>query len=193
VTATDVVDETALIQWEVVVRAVSAAQSRVFDGIEAYGVPAQWFSALHLLLRSEGHRLPMTHLARDLSMTSGGFTKLADRMGRDGLIDRRGAAGDRRVVYATLTEKGLALTRRLDRHYAEAVREHVLAVLTPGELDMIAAVARALDQANVPVSDGVPADTAAVEAGLNAPFERPARDPALPDRRGRVADNRHGS
>jgi DNA-binding MarR family transcriptional regulator len=181
-TAPDMADEESLDRWELVVRAVSMAQSRVFEGIEAYGVPAQWFTALHLLLRADGHRLPMTRLARDLSMTSGGFTKLADRMGRDGLIDRRGSAGDRRVVYAMLTEKGLRLTRRLDRQYAAAVREHVLDVLTPDRLGHFAEIARTLDALHHSVGDALDEDHGGDSAA------GPARDPALPDRRGRVAN-----
>ena len=59
-----------------------------------------YFAVLTLLLDSEDQRLPMSRIARDLAMTSGGFTKLADRMARDGLIDRRGSSGDRRVVFA---------------------------------------------------------------------------------------------
>ncbi|MDQ6848888.1 MAG: MarR family transcriptional regulator [Actinomycetota bacterium] len=47
---------------------------------------------LHSLLRAEDHRSPMSALAREVSMTSGGFTKLADRMARGGLIDRRSPA-----------------------------------------------------------------------------------------------------
>ena len=93
-----------------------------------------WFSVLHLLLNSVEHRLPMTSLARELSITTGGFTKLADRMAREGLIDRRGSSGDRRVVYATLTADGLLSAQKCEAQYREGLREHVADALTPSLL-----------------------------------------------------------
>ena len=93
-----------------------------------------WFSVLYLLLNSAEHRLPMTTLARELSITTGGFTKLADRMAREGLIDRRGSSDDRRVVFAELTEAGLVTARACEAQYREGLREHVLDVLTPSIL-----------------------------------------------------------
>lgn len=104
-------------------------------------MPGPWFAVLHRLLRADDHRLPMSRLAKDLSITSGGFTKLADRMARDGLIDRRGSSGDRRVVYATLTPEGLELAHRLVADYRAAVREHVGEVL---ELDQLEALTTAM-------------------------------------------------
>jgi DNA-binding MarR family transcriptional regulator len=115
---------------------------RVLARIEEASLPSQWFAALHLLVGSSDHRMPMSRLARDLSMTSGGFTKLADRMGQEGLIDRRNSSGDRRVVYAALTEAGLRLARRTERQYKAALREHVLDVLTAARLAALAAGAR---------------------------------------------------
>jgi DNA-binding MarR family transcriptional regulator len=169
-------DEDLLASWELVTHAVARTQERVLSRIEDAGLPSQWVAALHLLLRTSDHRLPMSRLARDLSMTSGGFTKLADRMGQEGLIDRRNSAGDRRVVYAELTEAGLRLARRTERQYKTALREDVLAVLTPETLLALAQSARALNEAH--------AD--AVEPGRSAKAV-PERDPALPDRRARGA------
>jgi DNA-binding MarR family transcriptional regulator len=153
-------DEDLLTSWELVTRAVGRTQERVLSRIEDGGMPAQWFTALHLLLRSKEHRLPMSRLARDLSMTSGGFTKLADRMGQEGLIDRRASAGDRRVVYATLTEAGLRQARRSERQYKAALREHVLDVLSEPSLVMLANTIRALDEAVADTGDDVPASDA---------------------------------
>jgi DNA-binding MarR family transcriptional regulator len=166
-------DEKQLEQWELVTRTISRAQNRVLEQLEDSGVQAQWFAVLHLLLRYPDHRLPMSHLARDLTMTSGGFTKLADRMAQDGLIDRRNSSGDRRVVYATLTEKGLELAHRAERQYRSALREHVFGALEPAALQSLAEGAGALADAWVePVVDDVP-QTAS------------KRDPTLPDRRRR--------
>ncbi len=170
-------DEDLLANWELVTHAVTRTQERVLSRIEDAGLPSQWVAALHLLLRTEDHRLPMSRLARDLSMTSGGFTKLADRMGQEGLIDRRNSAGDRRVVYAELTETGLRLARRTERQYKAALREHVLEVLSAQTLIALAQGARVLNEAHAEPIEPVrtPAKTAS------------ERDPSLPDRRVRGA------
>ena len=69
--------------------------------------------ALQLLLRSPHHRLSMSRIARDLSMTTGGLSKLVQRLAVAGLIDRRGTSTDRRRRFAGLTPAGLELARTL--------------------------------------------------------------------------------
>src|SRR6185312_9793874 len=96
---------------------------------------------LTLLLESDEQRLPMSRIARDLAMTSGGFTKLADRMARDGLIDRRGSSGDRRVVFAALTETGEKLAREAMEVYQRYLRDQVLPLVPEGELHNLGEVA----------------------------------------------------
>jgi DNA-binding MarR family transcriptional regulator len=175
VTSSEITDEDLLTSWELITRAVNRTQERVLARIEDDGMPSQWFTALHLLLRSKEHRLPMSLLARDLSMTSGGFTKLADRMGQEGLIDRRASANDRRVVYATLTEMGLRQARRNERQYKAALREHVLEVLSQPSLVMLADVVRALDDVIGDVDDVPETDALAPRRKMPEGRERRAR------------------
>ena len=120
-------------------------------------------------------RLPMTRLARDLTMTSGGFTKLADRMAREGLIDRRGSSDDRRVVYATLTDEGVQIAQRLRRGVrGRAARARSGRDCRDGPaVDLH--VARALSDAHA--TAGADDDESASEV---------ARDPNLPERRART-------
>ncbi len=163
-------DDPLIEQWELIARVVGRTQQQILTHVEDVGVPAQWFAVLHLLLISPDHRLPMNRLARELSITSGGFTKLADRMGREGLIDRRNSSGDRRVIYAALTSEGLELARRADRQYREAVRQLAHDVLTPDVLATTAESLRVLDTPPVPVEDE-PSEVVEL------------RDASLPDRR----------
>jgi len=162
----DVVDA-----WLKIVDAAARTHHRLLEKVSQAGVSDQWFGVLHLLLRAEDHRMPMTRLARDLSMTAGGFTKLADRMGREGLIDRRGSSGDRRVVYATLTEQGLEHARRSEEAFQDAVKEVVLASLNGKQLLGVAESLGRLGQTVPPA----PAD--------EPPPAVSERDPHLPDRR----------
>jgi DNA-binding MarR family transcriptional regulator len=134
--------------WAAAVRAVSAVQQSAAEEIESLGIPFAYFSVLSLLMSAEDHRLPMSRIARDLSMTSGGFTKLADRMARDGYIDRRGSSGDRRVVFAALTDAGYEVGRRADASYREVLRKRVLEVLDAEQVRDMAKTADHVYEAN---------------------------------------------
>jgi DNA-binding MarR family transcriptional regulator len=158
--------------WDLVLEGVSATQRRLIAKIEQDGLPGQWFEVLRLLLGADGHRLPMSALARHLQMTAGGFTKLADRMARDGLIDRRNSSADRRVVYAALTTKGTRLARDSAALYRAALDEHLRGVLSAKSLAQLADATRRLHDAHA-------------EAELSGEHFLTERDPALPERRGR--------
>jgi DNA-binding MarR family transcriptional regulator len=134
-----VAEDDAASRWLTISTAVRNTQRLVNRSLEQAGTPPEQLGVLQLLLRADGHRMPMSALAREVSMTPGGFTKLADRMARDGLIDRRGSVDDRRVVHATLTEAGVVAARQAVERYVAALREHVLDVLGPTELDVAAA------------------------------------------------------
>jgi DNA-binding MarR family transcriptional regulator len=170
-------DEELVASWGALVDGLQRAQHRVLEAVEADGVPAQWFTVLHVLLRAEGHRLPMGRLAAELSMTGGGFTKLADRIAREGLIDRRNSAGDRRVVYAELTEDGLRMARRSEAIYREQLRVHILGVLSPDDVAQFDAVGHALAAAHPRTVSEEPEDLVRTE-----------RPQGLPDRRRRGRD-----
>jgi DNA-binding MarR family transcriptional regulator len=168
------VPEEVVDAWLQIVDAAVRTQHRLLEKVSQSGVSDQWFGVLHLLLRAPDHRMPMTRLARDLSMTAGGFTKLADRMGREGLIDRRGSSGDRRVVYATLTEKGLEEAHRGEQAFLEAVEQVILGALNGKQVLGVAENLARLGNAVPPTTGEEPAVAVAAE-----------RDPDLPDRRQR--------
>jgi DNA-binding MarR family transcriptional regulator len=168
-------DDDLVTSWGLVHTNVGRAQRRLLDKLDEYGIPGQFFTVLQLLLRAEGHRLPMSRIARDLSMSGGGFTKLADRMATDGLIDRRSSAGDRRVVYAGLTDLGLSTAQRGALIYAAGIREYLLPAIAAENLIELAGRMSSLEGL---VGENMD-DT---EDGLTQ------RDPALPDRRRRGRD-----
>src|SRR5271154_5473856 len=124
--------------WDTISVGFARTQRRLLASVEAIGLAGPSFEALRLLLHSENHRMPMSRLARDLTMTAGGLTKLADRLARDGLIDRRNSSDDRRVVYAALTDKGAEIATRTLEIYRASLREKVLGVLSPDRLTDLA-------------------------------------------------------
>ena len=70
--------------------------------------------------------VPLTALARHLAFSSGGFTKVADRLEQAGLIRRQPSLCDRRVTNAELTPAGRTLTERALAVYSAGLRELVL-------------------------------------------------------------------
>lgn len=126
----ELTDDELLTAWAGTLRAVAAARALLSDEIrETSGLSPPEFEVLARLLRADRHRLTTTRLAREVSFSSGGFTKLADRLVSAGLVERRPSARDRRVIYTELTEPGLKLASATLDAYLTTLRSHVLDVV----------------------------------------------------------------
>ncbi|OLT11163.1 MarR family transcriptional regulator [Actinomadura sp. CNU-125] len=111
---------------------------------ERHGLTPGAFDVLANLRRSgEPHRKTAGELAESSLLTSGGITFRLDRMEADGLIRRTRLPGDRRVVYAELTELGLA---KIDEVFAEhvAAERRMLGLLDADELARLTSLLRKL-------------------------------------------------
>jgi MarR family 2-MHQ and catechol resistance regulon transcriptional repressor len=103
-------------------------------------------SAFEVLLRigrSPGARLTMSELACQLGLTSGGATRLVDRVVEAGLVVRTACPTDRRVQWVVLTPEG---ERKLDEGLAvhlDDLQRELVDRLEPDELE---ALERALDK-----------------------------------------------
>ena len=144
------VDDHELITWwGLVVEAFTRTNRRTTAdlGVDV-SVPGPWFEVVLRLLRTPGHRLTMTRLAHEVSLTSGGFTKFADRLAAAGLIERQACATDRRVTYVALTEHGLAVAREAQARHAEELRRHFIGPLGVDNARTLAELMRTLRDAN---------------------------------------------
>ena len=82
-------------------------------------LPLTWFEVLLRLSRSPGGELTMGELSEQLALTSGGVTRLVDRISAAGYVERRPCATDRRVQFTAITPAGrAALTPALRTHTA---------------------------------------------------------------------------
>ena len=101
------------------------------------------FFVLSQLRRSTDPAVPLSRLGRELAFSSGGFTKVADRLEQAGLIARQPSPRDRRVTNAVLTPVGRATADRALAVYCAALRELVLRHLgTDGLRGMVGQVSR---------------------------------------------------
>jgi DNA-binding MarR family transcriptional regulator len=135
-------DDEIVTWWGLVIEGYLATQDKVMGEItERFGLAPASFDILVRLIRSPGHRMPMTRLAGEAALSSGGFTKVADRLVAADLICRVPSPDDRRVTFVELTEHGMDVAGRARAACAEILRRTVLAPLGP---DASAALAEAM-------------------------------------------------
>ncbi len=91
------------------------------------------FEVLLRLSRSPDGALTMGELSDQLVLTTGGVTRLVDRMTAAGYLERRPCATDRRVLYAAITPAGRAALAPALRHHA-AMLHDVFAGFSPTDL-----------------------------------------------------------
>ncbi len=137
-------DGDVITSWGLVVEGFHAVQRLLEADLNATELPPVWFEVLLRLVRTPGHRLPMTQLADEVSFSSGGFTKLADRIAEAGYVERVACPGDRRVTWMTLTDEGnKVITTALERHVV-CLRGAVADVLGEQRLVELGELMRAL-------------------------------------------------
>lgn len=90
-----------------------AAVTRVLNAqlLADHGLTLSDYEVLLRLAWAPDHRLRRVDLAEQVLLTASGITRLLDGLERAGYVDRAMCDTDRRVVYAVLTDAGLAKVR----------------------------------------------------------------------------------
>ncbi|MEV7621543.1 MarR family transcriptional regulator [Actinoplanes sp. NPDC089786] len=122
------------------------------------------FEVLMRLARTPSHRLRMTDLAGQTSLSTSGVTRVVDRMDRDGLIRREACSADRRSSYAVITDAGLERLDALLPEHLEIIQRWLVDPLSPGQLDALLEGLRKIRDAVNPCAT----------AGTGEPAELPA-------------------
>lgn len=111
---------------------------------EACGLPLTWYDVMIRLGRSpEGH-LTMSQLAGEVSLTSGGITRLVDRMVAAGYLERSGCPTDRRSVYVGLTTDGNSKLEEATAAHLRGLDRHLLGPLDEADRVALASLLRKL-------------------------------------------------
>ena len=117
--------------WRDLREAVQRIDAVLWDVVESgTGLGEAESEVVVRLLNEPGHAMPMTRLADEVSFSSGGFTKLADRLEADGLIERRADPADRRVRNAGLTPEGERLAKLVVALVTRELRGQLLSPLS---------------------------------------------------------------
>lgn len=87
------------------------------------GIPHAWFEVLLRVARATDGQISMGSLAQQVALTTGGITRLLDRMIAAGLVARVPCPTDRRVQFAVLTEQGRANLEQAAAVHASNLRK----------------------------------------------------------------------
>jgi DNA-binding MarR family transcriptional regulator len=87
------------------------------------GIPHTWFEVLLRISRADGGQITMGALAQQVALTTGGITRMVDRMIAAGLVQRVPCPTDRRVHFAGLTGQGRAKLDEAAKVHAANLRQ----------------------------------------------------------------------
>ncbi|NDK31810.1 MarR family winged helix-turn-helix transcriptional regulator [Nesterenkonia haasae] len=104
-----------------------------------HGITLAEYDVLHRLEQAADTPLRMSTLAQALLYTTGGLTRLIDRMQDRDLIERTASASDRRVTYVVLTSKGRATLRQVAGTHLRGLQRHFGRHLKAEEAEAVSA------------------------------------------------------
>ena len=96
---------------------------------QTVGIPLVWFDVLIHIGGAEEGRLTMSRLSAEVALTTGGVTRLVDRMVEAGLVARQNCPSDRRSVHVVLTPTGESTLRNAIGAHIEGIDRHLVAPL----------------------------------------------------------------
>ena len=94
------------------------------------GIPLVFFDVLINVGAAPDGRVTMSRLSNDIALTTGGVTRLVDRMAEAGLVERQACPNDRRSIHVILTPEGRAVLDRAVAAHMEGIDRHLMAHLS---------------------------------------------------------------
>jgi len=126
--------------------------------IADHGLTMADYDVLLHLAWAPDRRLRRVDLAERVLLTASGVTRLLDGLERGGLVERGPCDGDRRVVYAVLTDSGLAKLREASETHVPQVEALLASRFDDGELADLRAYLGRLVEGDAAGDCGPPAD-----------------------------------
>ena len=94
------------------------------------GIPLVFFDVLINVGAAPEGRVTMSRLSNDIALTTGGVTRLVDRMVDAGLVERSACPGDRRSIHVILTAEGRDVLDRAVAAHIEGIDRHLMTHLS---------------------------------------------------------------
>jgi DNA-binding MarR family transcriptional regulator len=124
--------------WHAFIRAHARVVRLLESELEAeqnLTLPA--YEVLAHLTEAPERRLRMSDLAAISVLTPSGLTRVVDKLVREGYVERQRCGSDARVVYAAVTDAGVARVQEAYPTHLSGVRRHLVDRLTPEQLAAI--------------------------------------------------------
>jgi MarR family 2-MHQ and catechol resistance regulon transcriptional repressor len=96
---------------------------------QTVGIPLVFFDVLIHVGAAPDGRLTMSRLSNEVALTTGGVTRLVDRMAEAGLVARQNCPNDRRSVHVVLTPEGHSVLERAVAAHIQGIDRHLMAHL----------------------------------------------------------------
>ena len=110
-----------------------------------HGLTISDYEVLLRLSRAPDRRMRRVDLAEQVLLTASGITRLLDGLERSGYVARAACDADRRVVYAVLTDEGLAKLRAASASHVAQIEEYFSARYDDAELTELTALLTRID------------------------------------------------
>ncbi len=132
-------DDAGLAAWRAMLLAHDTAL-RAIDAelARAATIPLTWYDVLLELRGADDGRLQMQELGRRVVLSRTRVSRLVDEMTTPGLVGKTRDEADRRVVWASITDQGVAALRATAPLYLRGIEAHFSAYLTGAEKTVVA-------------------------------------------------------
>jgi MarR family transcriptional regulator, 2-MHQ and catechol-resistance regulon repressor len=126
------IDDERLHLMGLVIRANRQLTDRLGRDLEdTVGIPLVFFDVLIHVGAAPDGRLTMSRLSADVALTTGGVTRLVDRMVDARLVERQNCPNDRRSVHVVLTAEGRAVLEKAVAAHIEGIDRYLMDPLDP--------------------------------------------------------------
>ena len=131
-------DDAEMRTWLATLAVMSMLPVRLDHALKAEaGIGLDDYEVLVFLSAAPEHRLRMSELAENVMQSRSRLTYRIDRLVDAGLVERASCPDDRRGTYAVMTEAGRRLLVASAPGHLESVREHLIDVLEPEEIEVV--------------------------------------------------------
>ncbi|RLU81361.1 MarR family transcriptional regulator [Streptomyces griseocarneus] len=135
-------------EFGLLLRAAARLEQRVNAALrDECGISHVMFEVLMRLCRNGDEQVSQRTLADDLVLTSGGITRLIDRMEEADLVRRLPSPNDRRVTLVEPTPHGVTTFLRAADVHARTLRRHFVAPMADAERAHVVGALERIDAA----------------------------------------------
>src|ERR1700759_4857448 len=105
--------------------------------LNPFGLSGNDYEILVVLSEAPEHRLRMADLAAATAQSRSRLSPQITRMEAAGLVRRDTCPGDKRGLFAVLTDTGMATIEQVAPYHVDSVRRHFIDRLTPEQLGIL--------------------------------------------------------